>query len=84
LNKWAQIGLLVEESKIALYVDGVKKCEKENKGGGSILPKKGSKLYLSSPWAPASRAQIKGMTYYPNIIFTQDELQAQMIVEKSL
>jgi hypothetical protein len=82
LGKWSQIGLVVEESKIQLFIDGVKKCEKTNSGGGSIMPAPGSKLYLSSPWAPASRAQIKGMNYYPDMAFTEAELKAQTEIER--
>jgi hypothetical protein len=83
LGKWAQIGLVVEESKIQLFIDGEKKCEKTNSGGGTIMPAPGSKLYLSSPWAPASRAQVRGMNYYPNIAFTDAELKAQVSVERA-
>lgn len=81
-GKWHMIALAVKESAIELYVDGVKKCEKKNSEGGTLTPVPNSQLYISNPWLPPARGQVKSMNYYPGVAFNAEEIGAQMGLER--
>jgi len=68
-------------SKIILYVDGVKACEKDNTAGTSIEPAENAKLFISGPGKNAADAELKMMKFFPDTVFTQDEVKARMTAE---
>jgi len=80
LRTWHMIGLVVKTNGIAAYINGQKKCEKTNSGGKTLAPTQGAKLYLSSPYHPPARAEIRDLKYYADSTFTAEEIQANMLM----
>jgi len=80
LRKWHNIGLVVKKNGIVAYINGEKKCEKTNSAGTTLAPANGAKLYLSSPYQPPARAEVKDLKYYADTEFSQEEIQASMLM----
>jgi hypothetical protein len=79
---WYQIVMVVKSNGATVYVDGVKKTDCENPDGTTVVQPAGTIMYVSDPWTQPARAQLQKMSYYPNLLMSASEIQAQYEIEK--